>query len=102
MSNYKSRIESKQVDGLFEAVLKLKTREECYRFFEDICTIKEIQSIAQRLEVAKLLTLNKTYTEIEKQTGASTATISRISRCLNYGADGYKIVLERLGYFKEK
>ena len=102
MSNNKSKIESKQVDGLFEAILKLETREECYRFFEDICTIKEIQSIAQRLEVAKLLTLNKTYTEIEKQTGASTATISRISRCLNYGADGYKIVLERLGYFKEE
>lgn len=102
MSNYNSKIESKQVDGLFEAILKLETREEYYRFFEDICTIKEIQSIAQRLEVAKLLTLNKTYSEIEKQTGASTATISRINRSLNYGADGYKIVLERLGYFKEK
>ena len=87
---------------MFEAVLKLETKEECYRFFEDICTIKEIQSIAQRLEVAKLLTLNKTYSEIEKETGASTATISRINRSLNYGVDGYKIVLERLGYFEEE
>ncbi|NMB26484.1 MAG: TrpR-like protein YerC/YecD [Tissierellia bacterium] len=102
MADYNSKIESQQVDGLFEAVLKLETIEECYRFFEDICTIKEIQSIAQRLEVAKLLTLNKTYSEIEKETGASTATISRINRSLNYGVDGYKIVLERLGYFKEE
>jgi len=102
VADYNSKIESQQVDGLFEAVLKLETIEECYRFFEDICTIKEIQSIAQRLEVAKLLTLNKTYSEIEKETGASTATISRINRSLNYGVDGYKIVLERLGYFKEE
>lgn len=102
MADYNSKIGSQQVDGLFEAVLKLETIEECYRFFEDICTIKEIQSIAQRLEVAKLLTLNKTYSEIEKETGASTATISRINRSLNYGVDGYKIVLERLGYFEEE
>ena len=102
MADYNSKIESQQVDGLFEAILKLETREECYRFFEDICTIKEIQSIAQRLEVAKLLTSNKTYNEIEKETGASTATISRINRSLNYGVDGYKIVFEKLGYFKEE
>ncbi|HSH35819.1 YerC/YecD family TrpR-related protein, partial [Schnuerera sp.] len=79
-----------------------ETVEECYRFFEDVCTIKEIQSIAQRLEVAKLLTLNNTYNEIEKKTGASTATISRINRSLNYGVDGYKIVFDRLGYMKEE
>lgn len=90
------------MDNLFQAILELETIEECYRFFEDICTIKEIQSIAQRLEVAKLLTLNNTYSEIEKKTGASTATISRINRSLNYGVDGYKIVLERLGYIKEE
>lgn len=96
--DYNSRIKSKQVDDLFEAILLLDDMEECYRFFEDICTVKEIQSIAQRLEVAKLLTLNKTYNEIEKETGASTATISRINRSLNYGVDGYEIVLKRLGY----
>ena len=101
MSNYNSKIKSKQVDDFFEAILLLENMEECYRFFEDICTIKEIQSIAQRFEVAKLLTLNKTYSEIEKETGASTATISRINRSLNYGVDGYSIVLERLGYIKE-
>lgn len=102
MIDYNSKIKSEQVDNLFQAILKLETIEECYRFFEDICTIKEIQSIAQRLEVAKLLTLNNTYSEIEKKTGASTATISRINRSLNYGVDGYKIVLERLGYIKEE
>ena len=98
VSNYNSKIKSKQVDDFFEAILLLKDMEECYRFFEDICTVKEIQSIAQRFEVAKLLTLNKTYSEIEKETGASTATISRINRSLNYGVDGYDIVLKRLGY----
>ena len=101
MADYNSKIKSEQVDGLFEAILQLKTIEECYRFFEDICTVKEIQSIAQRLEVAKLLTLNKTYNEIEKETGASTATISRINRALNYGVDGYNIILKRLGYIRK-
>ena len=94
---YNSKIKSKQADSLFEAVLQLETMDECYRFFEDICTIKEVQAIAQRLEVAKLLKSNKTYNEIEELTGASTATISRINRSLNYGADGYKIVFEKLG-----
>lgn len=98
VANYDSKIKSKQVNDFFEAILLLEDVDECYRFFEDICTVKEIQSIAQRLEVAKLLTLNKTYNEIEKETGASTATISRINRSLNYGVDGYDIVLERLGY----
>ena len=98
VANYDSKIKNKQVNDFFEAILLLEDVEECYRFFEDICTVKEIQSIAQRLEVAKLLTLNKTYNEIEKETGASTATISRINRSLNYGVDGYDIVLERLGY----
>lgn len=99
---YNSKIKSDQADGLFEAILKLETMEECYRFFEDICTIKEIQAIAQRLEVAKLLTANKTYNEIEAETGASTATISRINRSLNYGADGYKIVFKKLGIIDEE
>ncbi|ERT56907.1 TrpR-related protein YerC/YecD [Peptoniphilus koenoeneniae] len=94
---YNSKIKSKQTDGLFEAILQLKDLEECYRFFDDICTVKEIQAISQRLEVVKLLVENKTYHEIEDETGASTATISRINRSLNYGSDGYKLVLERLG-----
>ncbi len=94
---YNPRIKSQQADELFEAILKLETLEECYRFFEDICTIKEVQAIAQRLEVAKLLKENKTYNEIEDETGASTATISRINRALNYGVDGYNLVLKKLG-----
>lgn len=96
--SYNPKIRSKQADDLFEAIMHLENLEECYRFFEDICTVKEIQSIAQRLEVAKLLKKSKTYNEIEEETGASTATISRINRALNYGANGYNIVLERLGF----
>lgn len=95
--DYNSKIQSPQVDGFFEAVLKLETMEECYRFFEDICTIKEIQAISQRFEVVKLLIKDKTYNEIEEKTGASTATISRINRSLNYGVDGYDIILRKLG-----
>ena len=98
---YNSKIKSKQADSLFQAVLSLENMDECYRFFEDICTIKEIQEIAQRLELAKLLKNSKTYNEIEEATGASTATISRINRSLNYGADGYKIVFERLGLIEK-
>lgn len=95
---YDSKIKSDQIDGLFEAIMLLENDEECYKFFEDICTIKELQSIAQRLQVAKLLKQNHTYNEIEKETGASTATISRINRSLTYGVGGYDIVLQRLGY----
>ncbi len=98
---FNSKIKSNQVDGFFEAILLLENMEECYRFFEDICTIKEIQAIAQRLEVAKLLKANKTYNEIEAETGASTATISRINRALNYGAEGYTIVLKKLGIIED-
>ncbi|RVU55205.1 YerC/YecD family TrpR-related protein [Anaerosphaera multitolerans] len=96
--NHDSKIKSEQTDNLFEAILTLETIEDCYRFFEDICTVKEIQAISQRLQVVKLLIKNKTYHEIEEETGASTATISRINRSLNYGADGYKLVLERLKF----
>lgn len=99
--DFNSKIKSNQVDGFFEAILLLENMEECYRFFEDICTIKEIQAIAQRLEVAKLLKANKTYNEIEAETGASTATISRINRALNYGAEGYTIVLKKLGIIED-
>jgi TrpR-related protein YerC/YecD len=93
---YHSRLKNEFVDELFEAVLLLEDIEECYRFFEDICTIKEIQALAQRLKVAKLLRQEKTYHEIEEKTGASTATISRINRCLHYGADGYNLILDKL------
>lgn len=98
---YRPKIKDKQIDELFEAILKLETIEECYRFFEDICTINELKSISQRLEVAILLRQEKTYNEIEEQTGASTATISRINRALNYGAEGYNLILDKLGYTKE-
>lgn len=95
---YQSKIKDKHIDELFTAILKLESIDDCYRFFEDICTIKEIKSISQRLQVAKLLKLEKTYSEIEEKTGASTATISRVNRVLNYGAEGYNIILDRLGY----
>ncbi len=91
------RIKDKFSDQLFKAILLLENEDECYRFFEDICTINEIKSIAQRLEVAKMLKEGATYEEIAKLTGASTATISRVKRCLNYGADGYQLVLQRMG-----
>lgn len=93
---YESRFKRDDIDKLFQAILMLETEEDCYRFFEDICTINEIHAIAQRLEVAKLLNEKKTYSEIEEMTGASTATISRINKCLVYGADGYKLVLAKM------
>ena len=83
-------------DQLCEAVLSLGNMEECYQFFEDICTIGELKAMSQRLEVARMLQAGHTYDEIVERTGASTATISRVKRCLNYGADGYKVVLSRL------
>lgn len=83
-------------DQLAKAILLLKNEEECYQFFEDICTISELKALAQRLEVARMLKAGHTYDDIVARTGASTATISRVKRCLHYGADGYTIVLERL------
>ncbi len=91
-----SKLKDDMNDQLFEAVLKLETIEECYAFFEDICTINEIKSIAQRWAVAKMLEEKRTYIEIQQLTGASTATISRVNRCLSYGTDGYKLILERV------
>ncbi len=93
------KLHTEAVDRLFEVILNLKDLDECYDFFEDICTIKELQDISQRLEVAELLSQNISYLEISKKTGASTATISRVNKCLLYGNDGYKTALERL---KEK
>ena len=93
---FDSKLKNEQTDLLFEAILSLNSQEECYRIFEDLCTIHEIQALAQRLEVAKLLRERITYHEIAERTGASTATISRVNRCLTYGADGYNIVLDRM------
>ncbi|AYD39508.1 TrpR-like protein YerC/YecD [Clostridium fermenticellae] len=102
MGKYESKLQSSQMDFLCDALLCLKTREECYRFFDDICTINEIKSLEQRLQVARMLNDKKTYIDIASETGASTATISRVNRCLNYGSDGYKIVLKRLNQIKQK
>lgn len=93
---YESKFKREDIDELFKAILTLQDEEDCYRFFEDICTINEIHAIAQRLQVAKLLSEKKTYSEIEEATKASTATISRINKCLVYGAEGYQRVLDRL------
>ncbi|HYM91107.1 MAG TPA: YerC/YecD family TrpR-related protein [bacterium] len=84
-------------DHLFRAVLRLRTVEECYRFFEDLCTIGEVKALAQRFAVARMLDQGLTYEEIAARTGASSATISRVRRFLTYGADGYALVLKRLG-----
>ncbi|MBR4874259.1 MAG: hypothetical protein IKU87_00310 [Clostridia bacterium] len=88
-------------DNLCRAILSLENMEECYKFFEDVCTIKEIQEIAQRLEVARLLKEKRAYNDVAKATGASTATISRVNKCISYGTGGYDIVLERLGNDKD-
>lgn len=87
---------SDSTDELCEAILSLKTREECYAFLEDICTIKELLEMSQRLSVAKLLSRGMSYSQISQKTGVSTATISRISRCIEYGSGGYKMIIERL------
>lgn len=84
------------LDRLFDTILSLKTREECYMFFEDACTVKEMLDIAQRLEVAKMLADKQSYVQIAKETGMSTATISRVNRCLMYGAGGYRLALDRM------
>ena len=91
-----SKLQNPEVDHLFQAVLSLQTLEECYSFFEDACTIKEIQEIAQRFEVACQLEAGKNYLEVNRNTGASTATIFRVNKCLHYGKDGYKTVIQRL------
>ena len=93
---YESKTQNSETDYLFEAILSLRSIEECYRFFDDICTIKEVGAIAQRLKVAKLLRQGLTFNVIAEKTGASTATIARVNKCLVYGADGYTTILERL------
>ncbi|HIT90641.1 MAG TPA: TrpR YerC/YecD [Candidatus Merdenecus merdavium] len=90
------KIRTESVDHLFQAILTLKNTEECYTFFEDVCTVNELLSLSQRFEVAKMLREQKTYLEIAEKTGASTATISRVNRSLNYGNDGYDLAFSRL------
>ena len=91
------KIKTEAVDHLFEAVLCLESKEECYAFFEDLCTVNELLSLSQRYEVAKMLKDGRTYLDIAEKTGASTATISRVNRSLNYGNDGYDLVFGRIG-----
>lgn len=90
------KLRTKVVDQLFEAVLTLKNKEECYQFFEDLCTMNELMSLSQRFAVAAMLKEKKTYIEIAGETGASTATISRVNRSLSYGNDSYDMVLQRM------
>lgn len=96
MSSLEAKIKSKELDLFFKAILELENLDECYKFFEDVATINEVKALAQRLHVAKLLKNKKTYSEIAEITGASTATISRVNRCLNYGSDGYNLILEKI------
>lgn len=90
------KIRTKAVDFLFDAIMSLETRDECYDFFEDLCTVNELLSLSQRFEVAAMLREHKTYLDIAESTGASTATISRVNRSLNYGNDGYELIFARM------
>lgn len=93
---YESKMKSETVDHLFDAILSLKDREECYRFFDDLCTFSEIQAMSQRMQVAMMLQDGRTFTQISEKTGVSSATITRVNRCLGYGANGYQLVLSRM------
>ena len=95
-------LRTEEMDHLFEAILSLENKDECYSFFEDICTVNELVAMAQRFEVARMLRKNKTYLDIAAKTGASTATISRVNRTLNYGTDGYDMVLDRIANTEEQ
>jgi TrpR-related protein YerC/YecD len=90
------KLKDEEADHLFRGILQLRNIDECYMFFEDVCTITEIKAIAQRFTVARMLKKGKTYSEIVEATGASSATISRVNHFIKYGADGYNIVLDRL------
>jgi TrpR-related protein YerC/YecD len=92
----KDKWKDSTTDILCDAILSLQSREECYQLFEDLCTVSEIKSLAQRLHIASLLSKGYTYSDISVATGVSTATISRVNRCLEYGADGYKSVLSKI------
>ena len=90
-----SKLKDANLDYLFQAILSLETMEECYDFFDDLCTVPELRALSQRLQVAKMLNDHRVYSDIVNETGASTATISRVNRSLNYGCDGYKVVFGR-------
>ena len=92
----KSKIRDEKLDFLFRGILTLETIEDCYNFFEDLCTVSELQEMSRRMHAAKMLNSNHIYTDIAEQTGLSTATISRVNRCLKYGSDGYLSVLEKI------
>lgn len=92
---YESKLKSEETDHLFQAILSLQDEEECYRFFDDLCTIGEIQAMSQRLEVAKMLRQGKTFSQISAETGVSSATITRVNKCIAYGSGGYELVLDR-------
>ena len=96
------KIKNPETDHLFQAILTLKNLDECYAFFEDLCTVNELLSLGQRFEVANMLRNHKTYNEVAEVTGASTATISRVNRCLNYGTDGYQLILSRMEKLEKK
>jgi len=96
MEAYESRMNSEEVDQLYDTILSLKTREDCYRFFDDLCTVGEIQVMAQRWMVARMLQDGETFSAITQKTGVSSATITRVRRCLVYGADGYAQAIRRL------
>jgi TrpR family protein YerC/YecD len=91
-----TKLKDMNVDYLFKAILSLETMDECYNFFDDLCTVPELKALSQRLEVARMLSEGRVYSDIVAKTGASTATISRVNRSLNYGSDGYKVVFERV------
>ena len=91
-----TKLKDRNVDYLFKAILSLETMDECYNFFDDLCTVPELKALSQRLEVARMLSEGRVYSDIVAKTGASTATISRVNRSLNYGSDGYKVVFERV------
>lgn len=91
-----SKMKDEYLDNLFEAILTLETPDECYNFFGDLCTVLELKSLSQRYQVAKMLSEHHVYSDIVNETGASTATISRVNRSINYGNDGYAVVFERL------
>lgn len=97
-----SKLKDDLTDQFFAALLLLKTEGECYKFFEDVCTVNELKSLGQRLEVARMLKIGSTYDDIVESTGVSTATVARVKRCFYYGAGGYKIALSRLGKAKDK
>lgn len=95
------KIRTGAVESLFEAILTLENKEECFKFFEDLCTVNELLSLSQRFEVATMLRKHDTYLKIAEKTGASTATISRVNRSLNYGEDGYTVVFSRMDSMKD-